>query len=154
VPEVATVSDIDGNFTLTPSELRGELVPESVSWVLVGGTRGLTRSRTKDYVVVVAPPVSVRGAVTDTEGAPVEGARVFAHPPTNAMVPLGISAIPVESPEQVAYTGADGTFQVGPLAGVPGAEVEVTRHGYRPAIVPLPEDPAVELMVVLEVEPD
>ena len=154
VPEVATVTDAEGNFSLTPSELRGELLPESTTWMLVGGTRNLTPSHAEEYLIVVAQPVSLHGRVTSLEGSPVEGARIFGHPPSNAMVPLGISAIPVETPDQVSFTNSEGAFRVGPLANVPGTLVEVTRRGYRPVTVPVPEDPAQEILVLLEAVPN
>ena len=152
VPEVSSVTDADGNFSLTPSEMKGELVPDSTTWVLVGGERNLTPSRKDGYQIVVAEPVSVRGQVVSADGSPVEGARIFGHPPTDAMVPLGISAIPLETEDQVAYTDRDGRFQVGPLPNVPRARIEVTRNGFAPASVPMPADPEREILVVLDLD--
>ncbi len=150
VPQVSAVSDAEGAFQLTPSERRGKLVLEGRDLLLLGGEHTLTSSKAEGYLLVVADPVTVRGKVVDPSGAPVSGARVFAHPPSDAMVPLGIAALPVPSEDQHGFTSEDGTFELGPLPDVPRSQIEVTQQGFAPAVSPFPPDRGEVVLIVLD----
>jgi hypothetical protein len=150
VPEVSAVSDENGAFQLTPSERRGELVLRSGGQLLLGGERNLSDAKSDGYLLVVADPVTVRGRVVDPSGAIVAGARVFGHPPSDAMVPFGIASLPLASDDQLGFTADDGTFVLGPLPDVPRSLIEVTSKGFETARIPFPIEAGQEVLIVLD----
>lgn len=143
------LSDEEGRFVIEVDELHGELLPLDSAWMLLGGARHLNEDQAGDYQIVVAPAVMVRGSVVDPSGDPIPDAALFAFPPSDALVPFGIVAPPVEHESQRGWSGADGSFRIGPLPHVPGARVEASLTGYEPASALLPEDPSQPVVIVL-----
>ena len=150
LPEVLGTSGPTGEFHLTPAEPRGDLVLATTAWVLLGGRRALEADLTEGYLLVVAEPVILRGTVVDPSGQPVEGAQVHGFAPSDALVPFSIAAVPLDHERQHSYTNARGVFQIGPVALMPGTQVEVRKDGYAPVTQGLPEDPRAPLAIVLE----
>jgi hypothetical protein len=148
VPEVRAITDAEGRFELTPEEPRGELALVGSDWFLLGGDRVISPERTEGYLLAVAPPLTVTGAVVGPLGKPIAAADVRAHTPPDVLVPLGLASLPLPSARNVALSDPEGRFQLGPLPDVPGIEVEVAADGMGTRRVPL--EGATELWIELE----
>jgi hypothetical protein len=147
VPEVRAISDAEGRFELTPEEPRGELALAGSDWLLLGGDRILSPTRSEGYVLAVAPPLTVSGSVVDPLGEPIAAADVRALTPPDVLVPLGIASLPLPSEGHAALSDPEGRFQLGPLPDVPGVEIEVAADGMGTKRVPL--EGATELRIEL-----
>ena len=153
VEEVRAVTDLNGYFELTPDEPRGELDIHGTDWFLLGGSRVVSASQTEDYLLVVAPPLTVLGSVVDADDAPVKDAEVTARTPSGVLVPLGIAALPIQGEGQTALTNRAGRFRLARIPDVEGIELEVRSDDHLPATVPLPSADAAEAGFVIRLDP-
>jgi hypothetical protein len=127
---VATQSAADGSFGLDIEEARGELAIVEDAWLLLGGERFVSPSRTDGYLLVVAPSTAVAGRVVDDEGAAVQGAIVRALAPSDALTALDIAATPIEDPRSNVFSDAQGNFRVPVVPQLPKVRIEVSLTGY------------------------
>lgn len=152
-PELGRVStDERGRFTLPPGADAERVQPEDGSWVVLGlGRASLgAREEQRELQVVVAPRTALVGRVTDTTGVPIEGVLV------SALMPLALAAaedVTVALPanfERRALSDAEGRFALTDLPALPLLRIDATKLGFERVRRPLPEDPSVEVEIVLE----
>lgn len=142
-------SGADGRFEIVLNELHGELVPRSDDWLLVGGERFLSDYREAEFLLVVAPAVTLSGRVVDPAGQPIPDAVVTLVQPGDALVRFGIVAPPLEHEAQRGWSDRDGQFKLGPVPRIAGARVEATLTGANPGSAEVPADAAAPLTIVL-----
>ena len=142
-------SGADGRFEIVLSELHGELVPRSDEWLLVGGERFLSDFHEQEFLLVVAPAMSLKGRVVDPAGQPIADAAVTLVQPGDALVRFGIVAPPLEHPTQRGWSGRDGSFALGPFPRIAGARVEATLSGAEPGSSQVPAELSGPLTVVI-----
>ncbi|MCY3000323.1 MAG: carboxypeptidase regulatory-like domain-containing protein [Planctomycetota bacterium] len=142
-------SGADGRFEIVLNELHGELVTRSDDWLLVGGERFLSDFHEADFLLVVAPAVTLSGRVVDPAGQPIPDAAVTLVQPGDALVRFGIVAPPLEHDSQRGWSDRDGLFKLGPVPRIAGARVEATLTGAEPGSAEVPADATAPLTIVL-----
>jgi hypothetical protein len=142
-------SGADGRFEISLSELHGELVARSDEWLLVGGERFLSDHQRQEFLLVVAPAVTLSGKVIDAAGQPIADAAVTLVQPGDALVRFGIVAPPLEHEAQRSWSDRDGQFRLGPVPRIAGARVEATLTGAEPGSADVPPDASAPLTIVL-----
>lgn len=142
-------SGADGRFEIVLSELHGELVTRSDEWLLVGGERFLSDFREQDFLLVVAPAMTLSGRVVDPAGQAIADAAVTLVQPGDALVRFGIVAPPLEHEAQRGWSDRDGQFKLGPVPRIPGARVEATLSGAEPGSAEVPADATAPVTIVL-----
>jgi hypothetical protein len=145
----AAPSSADGSFQIEVRESHGELVPHSGEWLLLGGDRRLADGRTEDYVLVVAPSATVTGSVADPRGRPLADVALHVLPPGDVLVPFGTVATPIERESQSGWSDRRGAFHIGPVPRVKGSRIEASANGFASASIPLGDDFAQPVHVVL-----
>ncbi len=152
LPPASSHSDAQGRFEIPPVQAGSRLRLDSPGWVLLGGDTLILAPGTP-HELVVAERLDLDGRVTDTSGAPLEGAEVLGWTPLAAAAAreLGVS-LPSRFSAS-ATSGADGAFSLHGLPRVPYTRLEVRKEGFARLRLDAPLAPEGGLVLVLEREP-
>lgn len=134
--EAMSLSSGDGSFEFPAQDGRGRIYSAGGSWVTLFA--GLTAPDSGEINVVLAARQSLGGIVVDSNGNPIEGARISVHPPQGLRQLLGAQ---LESSSEItrgANTDAEGVFELPDAPKLVGGWLEAEREGFAELQLPLP----------------
>mgnify|MGYP002777839796 CR=1 FL=1 len=146
------ISAADGSFREPwPAETsRGRLQAEGRDLATLWSPM-LTRGRPPgDLVVWVGPARRYAGLVLDGQGRPVAGARLRLSLADELLAKVSPGVFQTGVPQAEASSDGQGSFDLGQLAWAPGSRLSAEATGFRGAELVLPEQSALDLLLVLE----
>jgi hypothetical protein len=145
-----TTTDERGRFTLPPGAQSERVQLDGDRWIVLGSGSVASTAAQDELQIVVAPRTALAGRVTDASGAPIEGAMV------SAFMPLALAAadeVLVElaaNYERRSLSDAEGRFALTEIPFLPLVRIDANKPGYERVRRPLPEDPSIDVEIVLE----
>ncbi|MGE3172603.1 MAG: sigma-70 family RNA polymerase sigma factor [Planctomycetota bacterium] len=144
----ASSSDAAGAFVLSLPRRTASLTAAGERFVTVLGAEW-SPDTTVEPVLVVAPALRVAGTVVDARALPVPRAQVLYELPEDFDTRFARPLDRGERGRWSARAGADGTFDLGRVPAIGGAQLLAVADALAPASVPLPtvDDTAVQIVL-------
>jgi len=140
-------TDADGRFELFGSDSGSTIAVDAPGWATVFGAPD--RRGVRERIVVAAPAVALGGRVVESDGRPIERARVAVQWPAALRGSLPFVLDDSNAVESETFTDAQGGFALAPVAAVPLAVLRVARDGFSTRDVPLPPGGDIAMVVTL-----